>query len=441
MDADRAEQAGITSPRGPRRPLARICGSVLAVGLIGLWVAWWAASERADSMVLARVTWVPPLAFLAGDFKVHIDHVARRQARGIDPYRDPDDWVCCLYPYPPMIGRSFVWVSLMSQATAARAWLVALALLFAAGAIASWRTRRALGLSEIPLVWLVVAVLFATPTLFAMERGQIDPMVVLPLIVASWLLVRQGAGADVVAGALLGVAAWLKYYPGLTFVALVALRRPKALAGFVVVAAVIGLVDFDGFRQSIKNGALAQVVMADKVPHVHEIKHSIVENWKSMKFVRRVHLLGEIPGSVAASALLLPAVVLVSRRVSRAPDPRPLILPFLLWLTAASTFGMPYANDYNLVPLLLAMLAVWDVGDSWRVQMLLGLSMLWFQPFWLPLGGQILMVLKLLALYGVGWSLASRAVGSNSAVPVRELSSPRLIRSTSRPHLVRDRLE
>jgi hypothetical protein len=274
-----------------------------------------------------------------------------------------------------------------------------------------------------------------------MERGQSDPMVVLPLIVASWLLVRKAAGSDIASGVLLGTTSWLKYYPGLTFVALVALRRPKALVAFAVVAVVIGLVDLDGFRQSIKNGALAQSVMADKVPHVHEIKHSIVENWKSMKFVRRVHLLGEIPGSVAASALLLPAIVLVSRRVSRAPDPRPLILPYLLWLTAAATFGMPYANDYNLVPLLLAMLTVWDVGDSWRVQVLLGLSMLWFQPFWLPLGGQILMVLKLLALYGVGWSLADRAVGSNSAVPLGELSPPRLIRSASRPHLVRDRLE
>jgi hypothetical protein len=266
-------------------------------------------------------------------------------------------------------------------------------------------------------------------------------MVVLPLIVASWLLVRQGGVAQIASGVLLGASSWLKYYPGLTFVALVALRRPKALLAFVVVAAVIGWVDFDGFQQSIKNGAMAQAVMADKVPHVHEIKHSIVENWKSMKFVRRVHLLREIPGSVAAAALLLPAIVLVSRRISRVPDPRPLIFPYLLWLTAAATFGMPYANDYNLVPLLLAMLAVWDVGDSWRLQVLLGLSMLWFQPFWLPLGGQILMVLKLLALYGVCWSLANRAAGSNSAAPLGELSPPKLTRSASRPYLVRDRLE
>ena len=392
-------------------------------------------------MVLGRLTWVPPLTFLAGDFKVHIDHVARLQAGGIDPYHRPGDWVCSLYPYPPMVGRSFGWVSLMSRSAAARAWLVALALLFVAGAVESWRARRALGLGEIPLAWLVAAVLYATPSLFAMERGQGDPMVILPLIVASWLLARRGAGADVAAGVLLGATSWLKYYPGLTSVALVALRRSKALAAFVVVAASIGLVDFDGTRQSIKNGALAQVVMADKVPHVHEIKHSIVENWKSMKLVRRVHLLGEVPGSVAAAALLLPAIVLVSRRVSRATDPRPLIFPYLLWLTAAATFGMPYANDYNLVPLILAMLAVWDAGDSWRVQVLLGLSMLWVQPFWLPLGGQILMVLKLVALYAVGRCLVARAVGSNSAGSPGDLSSPRLARSASRPLLVRDRLE
>ena len=431
----------MTSPARTRRPLARARGSALALGLIGLWVAWWVASERADSMVLARVTWVSPLAFLAGDFKVHIDHVARLQAAGIDPYQRPGDWVCSLYPYPPMIGRSFAWVGLMGRATAARVWLAALALLFAAGAIEAWRTRRALGLREIPPAWLVAAILYSTPSLFAMERGQADPMVILPLIVASWLLARGGTGADLAAGGLLGVTAWLKYYPGLAVVALLALRRPKAIIAFVAVAASIGLVDFDGFRQSIKNGALAQAVMADKVPHVHELKHSIVENWKSMKFVRRVHLLGEVPGSVAAAALLLPAVVLVSRRVSRAVDPRPLIFPYLLWLTAAATFGMPYANDYNLVPLVLAMLAAWDVGDSWRVHLSLGFSMLWFQPIWLPLGGQLLMVLKLVALYAVGGCLAARAVGSKSVAPLGDLSTPRLARSASRPLLVRDGLE
>ena len=181
---------------------------------------------------------------------------------------------------------------------------------------------------------------------------------------------------------------WLKYYPGLTFVGLIALRRPRALVAFVAVAGAIGLVDFDGFRQSIRNGAVGQAAMADKVPRVHETKHSIVENWKSMKFVRRVHLLGQIPGPVAAAALLVPAIVGVSRGISRAADPRPLIFPYLLWLTAAATFGMPYANDYNLVPLVLAVLAAWDLGDRWPVHALLGPSMAWLQPFWLPLGGQ-----------------------------------------------------
>ena len=421
MDADRFDRIGIEPRRpgpagaGPRRS-ARIFGSALALGLIGLWVAWWVASERADSMVLGRVTWVPPLSFLAGDFKVHIDHIARLQAAGIDPYHRADDWVCALYPYPPMVGRSFAWVSLMARATAARVWLVALAFVFAAGAIESWRARGRLGLGEIPLAWVVVAVLYATPSLFAMERGQSDPMVILPLMLASWLLVRQEAGADVVAGVVLGATSWLKYYPGLTVVALVALSRPKALAAFVGVAAIIGVVDLDGTRQSIRNGALGQTLMADKVPHVHEIKHSIVENWKSMRFVRSVHLLGEVPGSVAAAALLLPAIGFVSRKVSRSADPRALIFPYLLWLTAAATFGMPYANDYNLVPLVLALLAVWDVRDPWRVQLLLGLSMPWFQPFWLPLGGQALMVLKLVALYAVGSCLAARA-GSEPAMP------------------------
>ena len=405
-------------------------GTALAVGLIGAWIVWWVASVRRDSMVIGRSTWVPPLAFLAGDFKVHIDHVARIQAAGIDPYRKADDWICVLYPYPPMIARAFAWVSLVNISTAVRIWLATLAVLFAAGAFESWRTRRSLRLDDIPLAWMVAAVLFGAPAMFAMERGQSDPMVILPLIVAARLLGRRKAGPDVLAGALLGATAWLKYYPGLTVVALVALGRPKAVAAFVGIAVLIGVVDRDGVRQSIHNGAVGHALMADKVPHVHEIRHSLVENWGSMRFVRAIKPLKLIPGSVAAAALLLPAIVGVSRKVARSADSRPLIFPYLLWLTAAATFGMPYANDYNLVTLPLAALAVWDRRDSWQVHLALGLSVLWLQPFWLPLGGQGMLVLKLATLYAVGASLAARSIE-----PARSASPE----SVFRPILHRDR--
>jgi len=405
--------AAVRVERDRAKGLSRTVGLALVVGLIGLWVGWWVASSRRDSMVFGTSTWVPPLSFLAGDFKVHVDHVARLQAAGVDPYRQAGDWVCALYPYPPMVARSFAWVALVGPATAARLWQVALASLFAGGAVAAWRTRRVLGLSE--------AVLFSTPAVFAMERGQSDPMVILPLGVSAWLLARRGAGPDLAAGALLGATAWLKYYPGLAAVALLALGRSRALAAFVAVAALIGVVDLDGVRRSIRNGAIGQAAMADKVPHVHETKHSLVENWPSLKFVRRSRPLRQVPGAVAAAALLLPAVVAVSRQVARSADPGPVLFPYLLWLTAAATFGMPYANDYNLVPLPLAILATWDRRDPWPAQVALGVMLAWWQPFWLPMGGPALLGIKLAGLYAAGACLAARA---NRPGPAPGLAGP-----------------
>src|SRR5205823_798342 len=76
-----------SGPGGRRGHGAGTALSATALGLIGLWVAWWVASARRDHLVLGRLTWVPTLPVLAGDFRVHIDHAARLQAAGLDPYR------------------------------------------------------------------------------------------------------------------------------------------------------------------------------------------------------------------------------------------------------------------------------------------------------------------------------------------------------------------
>ena len=52
---------------------------------------------------------------------------------------------------------------------------------------------------------------------------------------------------------------------------------------------------------------------------------------------------------------------------------------------------------------------VWDRRDRWPVHLALLASIGWSQPFRLPLGGETMLGLKLLALYGVGASLAARA--------------------------------
>ena len=68
---------------------------------------------------------------------------------------------------------------------------------------------------------------------------------------------------------------------------------------------------------------------------------------------------------------------------------------------------MPYSIDYNLVPLPLAALAVWDRRDPLAVHAALVLAILtWGQPLALPLAGDTLLLLKLSTLYAVGTSLA-----------------------------------
>jgi hypothetical protein len=122
-------------------------------------------------------------------------------------------------------------------------------------------------------------------------------------------------------------------------------------------------------------------------------------------------LLQRIPGIVVAAMVLLPAILMVTRKVARAAHPEPLIYPLFLWLMAAATFGLPYSNDYNLISLPIAAFAVWDRRDRPSIQIALGLSVIWSQPLWLPVDGQVLLLFKLGALYAIGGCLAARAAG------------------------------
>jgi hypothetical protein len=416
--------AGATPTRPELRPGTRSGGirwghlvaTLLALALIGAWVGLWKKSMRRDTMAYGQLTWIPALPFLAGDFKVHIDHVARLQAAGLDPYHRPEDWICGLYPYPPMMGRMYFWVKYFDTSTAAYVWQGVSALILAAGALAAWRTRRKLGIAPIPLAVMVVGVLYNTPSLFVVERGQVDPLLIPPMILAAWLLGRRKAFAELAAGGLLGATAWLKYYPGLTLIVLIALGRRKATAAFLWVAALIGVVDFDGFRESVLNGSKVKTVMSGPAPYIHAMHHSIVQSWPLLWFVKKLPPLQQIPGVVVAAVLLLPAILLVCRKVARASDPSPLILPLFLWLTAVATFGLPYANDYNLITLPIAALAVWDRRDRLYVHDALGLSLIWSQPFWLPVPGEVLLLFKLGAVYAVGACLVARASGVSPTV-------------------------
>ncbi len=402
-----------------RKRGAVLLGAV-ASGLIVLWVAWWVQSIRRDSLLFGEHTWVLPLKFLAGDFKVHIDHVTRIQASGVNPYFVKDDPICATFPYPPMIPRLFAWVTWFTPAQAAAIWQGALALFLAIAAYAAWRARRELGLCPVPLTVIIAALIYSTPALMAMERGQCDPLVIPAILVVSWLARSGGTRKQLVAGGLLGVTAWLKYYPGFAVFGLLALRRWKAAAAFVVVAGLIGVFDRAEVRRSIDNGK-SFALEARKAPFVSPVTHSIASNWKAIPIVRHFRPLRKIPPMVAAAVLLLPVTLVVSLKVARSRNPSPSLAPYLLWMTAVATFGMPYAIDYNLVSLPLVALFVWDRRDPVIVHVAMGMLLFWWQPIAINVGGEILLFAKLTALYAVGFCLTRRAEEASQAALIENV--------------------
>jgi hypothetical protein len=405
--------------------------------VIAAWAACWIRSVNQDRFALGKSTWVPPLSFMAGDFRVHIDHVARVYASGGDPYRNPGDWVCQSLPYPPMVPRLFSWVALFSTPTAVRIWLSALGAVFIAGAYAAWRTRRALGLRPGPLALVVAALVTSTPAVLAMERGQCDPAVIPALLIVAWLLKKPAAWRELAAGALLALAAWVKYYPGLAVLAFPAMGRWRGLVTFAAVAALIGAVDRVDVKQSIDNG----LAISRATPHRNPtlpLDHSIVAEWRSLWVRKFVPMMRKVPPPVAAAVLLVPPIVVVVRRFARAKNQGPLVFPLLLWLTAAATFAMPYSIDYNLVVLPLAALAVWDRRDRPLVHAAMALLLVWWQPFILPVRGEALFYVKLAGLYAVGASLAARA-GESAAVATFRPMALTFQRSGRPPVMVRTR--
>ena len=425
-----------------RRTRGAVVRGAIGVGLIVVWVAWWVQSVRQDSLLHGGRTWVGPLPFLAGDFKVHIDHVARIQVREVNAYLIKDDPACAMFPYPPMIPRLFAWVTAFSPAQAAAVWQGAVALFLGMAAYAAWRMRQEMGLWPVPLAVMAAALMYSTPAVMAMERGQCDPLVIPAVLAVAWLARGRGTRGELAAGGLLGVTAWLKYYPGLAVFGLLALRQWKAAAAFVVVAGLIGVYDRAEVRRSIENGKY-HASEARKQPIVHAESHSIVSSWRAIPLVRQVRPLRKIPPPVAAAFLLLPVIAVVSYQVARSRNPGPLLAPYLLWLTAAATFGMPYAIDYNLVSLPLVALCVWDRRDPVIVHVAMGLFLLWWQPIAINVGGEVLLVAKIAALYAVGHCLKRRAAEvsrleftENEHGANRRVDQPRAAHQQARPHVV-----
>jgi hypothetical protein len=142
--------------------------------------------------------------------------------------------------------------------------------------------------------------------------------------------------------------------------------------------------------------------------HFRPHGHSLTGAWAAYWPDSRLPGLARVPGAVAWAVLVLPLAGWVSLRLARCTERGPLLYPYLLWLTAGATFLPAISNDYNLVFLPLAALAVWDPRDALPVHAVLGCLFVWWQPLQLPVEPYLFLLLKLAGFAAVGFSLAGR---------------------------------
>lgn len=392
------------TPRG----FVRVAIQTTGYSLVIAWLVWWGVNLRQDRMLGASITWVNALPFLSGDFVVSIDHVARIRAMGFDAYSA--DWLCARMPYPPAIEAFFAWTVLLTPKEAAGIWTIALAAIAVLAGVGCWATRRRLGLEDIPAGWCVALVLFSTPVLCAVERCNCDLLIV-PLVLAAAHLLRQPTRrAQVLAGVALGMAAWVKYYPGLALVGLLVMRRRSALIGCCTAGTLIGLADIHGAISALGNTPLLVPMYQPTRPEwIAATAHSLSGHWLALWADLPLSAIGHIDGVIAAIALLLPLAVWVSRKVATGPSGSLVFEGYLLWLTALATFLPKSACDYNLVFLPMAMLCVWSRRDSWLVHGAMLLAAAAMQPLAFHIAGRPLLLFKLCGLVATGICIARRA--------------------------------
>jgi hypothetical protein len=393
----------------------REIGPSTATLALALWAVWWTvALIELDLPVAGWTTFIP--AFGA-DFTSQTDHAARTWSGYADPYADHRH----LFHYPPIVIRLFAWTPYFSTTTALRIWVVVLALLVIAGAVLAWKTRRELGVEEVPLAFALACVLFSAPVVFALERANFDLITLAAILLALRVERRGGNFAEVAAGCLLAVGPWVKIYPGLIGVALFALRRFRMLAGFVGGGIAIGLAAPAETLRSFEVLRLAMERTRQGTP-LGAWAHSVSIAW--LEIVHHAKLSGfgalaKVPSSLVAAAAVTPALFWVSLRVYQCEKRGLLTYPLLLWVVALASFVPEIANDYSLVFLPVAAVAVYSRREPWIVHAGMALLLVVLQPFALPINPFVLLLFKLVGLYAVGAMLVQRANELGGAAPAR----------------------
>lgn len=389
--------------------LRRIAGALGTVGLIA-WVLWWADALAYLDLALAGKTWLEYPAFGA-DFWSQSEYAARLWWSGGDPYASRGH----LFHYPPIVIRFFLWVNWFSQSTSLRIWVTFLAALVAWASAVAVQTRRRLGLWQPPITLAILAVLASFPVLFQLERSNFDLITLFVLLLALPLFAKESPGWDFAAGCLLSVGPWVKLYPGLMGLGLVALRRKWAVVGFAVAGvAIFALAP----RETVSSFQVLGIQMARIRAYADVGPYPIWSHSLSLAWLQLVHgvrkepfatWLHRIPESVAAGGMVVSAIGTVCYLLYRRRTNGTLLYPLLLWICATASCAPIIANDYSLAFYPLAAVACLSLGDPWPVKIAVLASLLWLQPFRLPLPGELVLVAKISGVFALGWSLVRRA--------------------------------
>jgi hypothetical protein len=402
----------------------RIVGVVLLV----FWAAVWAVSARKNHLVIGPYTYVPSPPSLGCDFDINY-YAARFRSAGGDPYqgffKGPDCF--WFYDHPPLVLALFAWCNLLPHSMALILWLFVQTAVFSLAVFLCWRSRKELGLCPIPLPLLLAAALFSYPVLCEMQQGNWNMLVLLFLILTVWSLHGRSLWHDVSAGAFAGIAAWIKIYPALLLLGLLALRRWRAACCFGIAVLSIGLADVPQALEFTANIKETAKQTPDFFGSFSPWSHTVSGSWAL--FCRSIHFqwLGRLPGTIGWGLLVFPLVLGVSFWVATVADPSRLLYPYFLWLTASATYLPPVANDYSLFFLPLAALTVWDRRDKALVHVLMAVLLLWWQPIWMLISAKFLWYCKLISLGSVGLVLLLRAGEQNGEAEAEDEHSRRWV--------------
>jgi len=426
-------QASIAEARAGATSLlsAQVWLSIAGWVLLGLWALWWGLNFVNHVLVFGGKTLVPVWHWLGLDlYHNYLGSIAWLSGR--DPYLHffGDDRGS--YAYPPIVLPIFGWSVWVSFPIAAVIFACVIAMITAVATFLSLRFRRAAGSLELPAALSVGAVLTSLPVVFAMERGQYDALALMLLLIAAWAMVHgKGLRWDLLAGFALAIALWIKVYPGILFLAPLAMRRYRlfviaVLASCAIGAASLGLtVEWLGSlasSQSARVGPIGELKdwltgngPQDPVPLSFDemllsCSHSLTTYWPLFWGRLGAMWLAQIPSLLCAGLALGALTLLGCYRLFRARVDGWIVYPFLLWLASLATFLMPLSYDYNMIYFPLLIVAVWDRRDPWWVQALLLPALLWWLPYNLnlPMQADVLNIAKLVSLGGVSVCLLRR---------------------------------